>query len=1294
MNEQIADGGDIEFHRASTITSFDGKISGIGIPGNITLNCNKTGGPVEKEANSSVEIAVPNPWTIECTNLTIKNIVQDSIMIIMEDAYPSFEEIKNSEYAMQFNVTNRAVLTNFSIYVYEIHKPTFFTVSIYNATLQGSRPEPHVLLKSEDLLASLNDSLDFQWHNFTFSSSIELNPSSTYANAFFITITNTVGPGGKFQWGYELDSVGLDSGAAYFYNGSNWVLQIWDFSLKVGLTNISRSPSNIDLRINGTIVNDKNENEGEWISTSSYSDLDGFVSYNITANITVSFLVEWLISYRMSANQSVNTYFEGFSTNDVIYWNASYTSSFISGSFDNQLDFSLPAWNSVINIWSNQTIHGSWSQSIIGQYRKITVQNAGNADWVVQCNDTNYVDNVTVKRAGIPVSVINSTDTIEIFANFTEFLTNGDANLTVYPSSTNYSDTDGELITYNETIRFSPTWRMIDTATGSYTQARLQVYWFNGTAAGIRTNILAVNNIPTNLTYKSHTPLVDSGDSIFIYVNYSNNYTGQPLIGASLLVKNSTDDTTWPAPFQIKRDFGNGTYEVEVLTLGVPGGLHFLSVNLSKPLYLSSEYSGISVSIGGGISNVSVTAPNCVGLDYINQSYALANPAPYHNASVKVTIYYYSNFTLEPLTSGVIAASWIGGGSAISWVPAFFGYYNITIDVTGFHADTNHTLKVTIQESGYDAAVLYIIVPIRKLPTEIIPLETSYSCYLEETITVYAVFEDSYNDESIPTVYSLNGNFTIQVGNLFDTMALLAPTLGLYYYDLVLSTVGLAEGMTYNITFSAFSSEHEFATVNISLEIRQKAEVELFLLGIPDYVLAGTNFKVYANLTLKNGPPFIDVPVTFKVRLEDPGSTETPHTQLTNGSGIAELLVTANPAFRNLTVIVDYSGNVTVENNSVTSKVIPIITLNCSLFLNPLPAEVLEDETIEISATLLINGTPTEGEIVTFEISYDGGGVAVVKTGITDASGTATISLRVPGVGTISVTADYVGPTYVIGDSSTLDVSVVSKMQQFWRLLPYFLAPIGAVIGAIIAYKYGYKRRKLQKLQAKWQKSMINFQDISNLDYLMILIRKSGMSIYNYSFKAEELDYQLMSGFLSAISAFKGELGIKEKKGLIETGEWEIVYQDFKIFGINRELVQFVLILEGSISESLKNELLKFIMDVERNYNQEFIKFKGNVAVFNPISTLVEQYFDRSITLPHISVDLSAAQLKQLPDIERKLYNLGAHMTDDQGYFYVSNLMKNAQDMLGEDVRHIIDSIYNLVAKRYFTSSRVSILLE
>ncbi|NVM30734.1 MAG: hypothetical protein HWN65_17975 [Candidatus Helarchaeota archaeon] len=1287
--DQIDDEEGMNFHTDTTIISFDGKIIGMGLPANVSLNCNKSGTPLSLDSGSTLDISTPNPWTIIYTNITVTDIIQDLDIVIMEDSITSnLEDIKDNEYAMQFNVTNHALLENFSIYVHNVREDKINSIitKVYNATSSGTDPEPDKLLYNQTYF-NLGANSDDQWLNFTFSSAVELDPSGTYNNAFFISLLVSVGGGGYFEWGYELDSGG-DDGAAY---SPTWVLESWDFNLKVGLINISRHPSEIDLEINGTSVSDKNESDGEWISTVIYSDISGLVSFEFSANISAHFMAEWFVSYQLTADQDVNTYFEGFDNDVIIYWNATYGATFITDSFDKQLDFDLPIWKSVMNVRKNESIHAQWNSIIVGSIRRITISNAENALWTIQCNDTNYVEKVYAKRSGVIVSEVNGTDTIDIFGNLTEIMTSGDANLTIFPSGANYNDTEGEGITNNKTIKFSPAWELMNTSTASYTQARLQISWFNGTAAGINTTTLTVKNIPTKLTYLNHTTGIQSGESIFAYVNFSNDYTGEGLAGADLLVKNSTDNTTWPAPFSIIDDYLNGTYKIEILSLGVGSGVHYFSINLSKPIYLSSEVSDLSVTIGGGISNVSVTAPNCIGLDPINQSYALANPAPYHNSTVRVTIYYFDDLTLAPLSNGIITPSWIGGGPAVAWVNAFFGYYNITIDVTGFRAGTNHTLRISIQEAGYVAAELNIIVPIRKLPTVIEPFESSYAKYLEETFIVYAVFKDIFNDQSIPSIYELNGNFTIRIGNLVDNMTLLISGMGIYLYELTLSTLGLEEGNTYNITLFAFSSEHESALINVSLYIIPKASVNLNLIGVPVYVLAGTQIRIFANLTLVDGTPIYSTPLTFTIHYEFGNtSQEFFNVYLTNSSGMAESVIDVNPDMDSIQIMVEYQGNVTVQNRTTISTVVPIIILNSSLTLSQLPNEIMEGETLELNATLLINGSAAADKLIFFTFKYEGSDREDVRTAGTDATGTASVGINVPsGVSKIYIYAEYKGVSYVNSSTIESEIIVISIMTLVWRYSPIWLSIIAFIAGITMTYKYGYKRRKLRRLRAIWQKSANKFRDAANLNFLMVVLKQTGASIYNYSFKGQELDYALASGFLAAISTFQGELLKLDEKGALETEEWEINYHKFKIYGVSRELVQLVLILDDSPSEEMKMALLNFGRDVELVYTAEFKKFRGNVKVFKPIDSVVRKYFDAELVFPYVIAEISKKEYNQLSPLERKLYGLGRSFCKEQGYFYFTTLLESALMISKLERNQILDSVYNLIEKKLFKAITV-----
>lgn len=1274
----------------STIIS-NGMVYSTGISGNASLSCNRTGLQTSFSSNQQLEIELPNPWSIIYTNITIREL-RFGPLIVEDTITSNYQDTRNGIYAMQINMSLFSRLSEFSIYLYDVHKVTELIISIYNATQQASLPSPHISLYTESTV--VDNSADYSWHNFILTSPVELDPLKTYGDSFFIVLNAIVDPGGKFQWGYALDSQGTDYGAAYQYVMPNWNLLPWDFNLKVDFVNSSCNPSQIGLHINDTAVTDGNLYEGEWISHATYSGSEGRLVFQFSAAAPASFSIEWTASFTASYQHQVGTLFQGLATSDIIFWNASFSASFITNSFGKVIEIALPAWDAVMAVWNAQNEHMLWDQSIIGSTRIITITSAQDGPWIIQCNDTNYLEKVYVERGGEPVSTINSTDTVDIFCNFTEVIASGDANLTTFPLAANYNDTIGEALQNNKTIRFSPAWTPVQTATASYSSASLQVIWTNGTAAGIRVAPLTVDNVPTNLTYITHTDDVPPGESIFVSVNFTDAYTDMPLLGGTVLIKNSTDGAVWPAPFQLIKSTPTGLYEIEILTLGLLGGMYNFSVNISKPLYFSSEISDLEVTIGGLLSNISVTAPNCRGLQTINQTHALADPAPYHNSTTKVTIYYFSNDTLDPLRNGIISASWIGGGPEVSWVSAFFGYYNITIDVTGFHAGTNHTLRISIQESGYYAAILYIIVPVNKLPTRIDSLESSYSGYLLQNIDVYAIFQDTHTGATIPTVYELGGNCTIRIANFIQNMSLLSSTTGIYKYTVILSSLGLEEGKFYNITLSAYSNEHQFASVTVSLYVIPRTSVNLTLFGLPSFLLAGIQFQAVARLTTATGIPISNSPIISRFHYE-PGALQTQSVYVTNETGFVVITGQAYEVMQSVQIILEYWGNMTVQNMTQYSAIIPILKLNCSLTLAALPSEILVGETLEFSATLMINGSLAINQIVIFTFTYEGSSRVDVKSAGTDDSGVATTSLKIPsGVSKVFVTVSYGGISYIIANSTTSEVAVITIMTLVWRYSPYWLLAIAVAVGAILTYQYAYKRPKLVKLTKKWQKSAIRLRDAANLNFLMIILKNVGVAIFNYSFKGDELDYQLMSGFLTAISTFQHELGKAERKSTLETGEWEINYQESKIYGINRELTQFVLILEATPSEELKDTLLKFAMDVERNFNQEFIKYKGNTSPYSAIELYVQKYFDTKLNLPHMSRDILPKELNQLEDLERQIYNFGVISTKERGYFYLSDMFNDIEQMLKVDRNHIFDAILHLVELNYFTSSKPSILFD
>jgi hypothetical protein len=124
------------------------------------------------------------------------------------------------------------------------------------------------------------------------------------------------------------------------------------------------------------------------------------------------------------------------------------------------------------------------------------------------------------------------------------------------------------------------------------------------------------------------------------------------------------------------------------------------------------------------------------------------------------------------------------------------------------------------------------------------------------------------------------------------------------------------------------------------------------------------------------------------------------------------------------------------------------------------------------------------------------------------------------------------------------------------------------------------------------------------LNYLIITKKNSGIPLYQMNFIAAKFDTDLVSGFLSAIQSFGGE--IIQGKTTME----KMAYRDFKIFFQDGQFIRSALILQGEITELLSKKLKDFVTEFENTYHSLLIKETANVTLFLKIDSLIKKFFD------------------------------------------------------------------------------------
>lgn len=124
------------------------------------------------------------------------------------------------------------------------------------------------------------------------------------------------------------------------------------------------------------------------------------------------------------------------------------------------------------------------------------------------------------------------------------------------------------------------------------------------------------------------------------------------------------------------------------------------------------------------------------------------------------------------------------------------------------------------------------------------------------------------------------------------------------------------------------------------------------------------------------------------------------------------------------------------------------------------------------------------------------------------------------------------------------------------------------------------------------------------LEYLMVILKVSGLSIYQYNFKHAEIEPDLISGFLTAIQDFGTEISRGE-----DTTMKKLAYKNFQIEIESGQNVRTALFLKGEPVEILQSKLKTFTEEFENAHGHALETFSGDVKEFRQSVDLAKKIF-------------------------------------------------------------------------------------
>jgi hypothetical protein len=254
--------------------------------------------------------------------------------------------------------------------------------------------------------------------------------------------------------------------------------------------------------------------------------------------------------------------------------------------------------------------------------------------------------------------------------------------------------------------------------------------------------------------------------------------------------------------------------------------------------------------------------------------------------------------------------------------------------------------------------------------------------------------------------------------------------------------------------------------------------------------------------------------------------------------------------------------------------------------------------------------------------------------------------------------------------------------QEFNINVPFVLDPIYIIIivvGSVIIASATFTSYKLIKRSRRRheefrQKIYNKYMDVLNLDYFIIIEKRTGLPIYEQILASKDIGSSLITGFLEAIRTFGIELtGANEQSQTIklEYQQSKIIMSEFKNFRI-------LLIMKENPSQDFLDSIKTLSYDVDTIYGDQIATFTGNISGFENVKELLDKHLETSLIYP-LKVETQGIKVhsEEKAIISRAEKIMKKRNSD---YFFVSQLLSTKKGFQVKDA----ETILNLIEKKIF----------
>ena len=214
------------------------------------------------------------------------------------------------------------------------------------------------------------------------------------------------------------------------------------------------------------------------------------------------------------------------------------------------------------------------------------------------------------------------------------------------------------------------------------------------------------------------------------------------------------------------------------------------------------------------------------------------------------------------------------------------------------------------------------------------------------------------------------------------------------------------------------------------------------------------------------------------------------------------------------------------------------------------------------------------------------------------------------------------------------------------------------------------KKKKVAQKKAIYDKCI----DILNLNYVLIIEKKTSLNVYDQVFTEKKMNTVLLAGFLEALRTF----GLELTGSKIPSQIMKLDYHNSKILMAEFKNFRLILIMKDLPSESFYDSISALSFEVEEKYGYYLETFSGDLEPFKSMEDLIKKHLGTAFLYPLKIVETDKTNISAN---ERIFINKALHVMKIYNikYFFTTQLIQdkgyNSKD---------IETIFSMINKKVF----------